>query len=210
MDLKSKILHESLRLFSMKGFLSTTTHDILTAANTSKGGLYNHFHSKEELFFAVLKEAQKIWRAKNLQGLDPIDSPVAKIKRLLANYRDRYLKDSENFPGGCIFVTLSVELDDQRPHLSQEINKGFDGFKTMLKSLLDQGKARGEVSENVDTESVAEMLFAGMLGASVLYGTEKSTETLDRSIDALIGHLDQLRVGGTPSQDIEPKTIKEE
>jgi len=204
MDLKTKIIHESLKLFSLKGFLSTTTHDILRAANTSKGGLYNHFRSKEELFFVVLCDAQEIWRERNLAGLDQIDNPIEKMKQLLTNYRDRYLKDSENFPGGCVFVTLSVELDDQRPHLSQEINKGFAGFKAMLQRLLDEGKASGEVREDVDTESVAEMIFAGMLGASVLYGTEKSTETLDRSINALIRHLDQLGPNGSPSKKSNP------
>ncbi len=69
MELKEKIIHESLKLFSLKGFLSTSIHDILEASNTSKGGFYNHFESKEELFFAVLKEAQKIWREKNLEKL---------------------------------------------------------------------------------------------------------------------------------------------
>ena len=193
MDLKEKIVHESLKLFSLKGFLSTSIHDVLAAANTSKGGFYNHFQSKEDLFFAVLAEARKIWREKNLSGLDEIEKPVEKIKKLLENYRDRYLKDTRNFPGGCIFVTLSVELDDQRPHLSRELNKGFSGFKAMIKRLLDQAKASGELAEEINTEALTEMVFAGMMGASVIYGTEKSTTCLDKSINALIDSLDRLR-----------------
>ncbi len=192
MDLKEKIVHESLKLFSLKGFLSTSIHDVLTAANTSKGGFYNHFQSKEDLFFAVLDEARKIWRKKNLSGLDEIERPVEKIKKLLENYRDRYLKDTKNFPGGCIFVTLSVELDDQRPHLSRELNKGFSGFKAMIKRLLDQAKASGELAEDINTEALTEMVFAGMMGASVIYGTEKSAICLDKSINSLIEVLDRL------------------
>jgi TetR/AcrR family transcriptional repressor of nem operon len=192
MDLKERIIQESLRLFSLKGFLSTSTHDILKAAGTSKGGLYNHFQSKEDLLLAVLSEARKIWREKNLDGLDQTETPVKKIKRLLENYRDRYLKDTKNFPGGCIFVTLSVELDDQRPHLSKELNKGFAGFKAMLKRLLDQGKESGELRSEVNTEIVTEMIFAGMLGASVIYGTEKSLDSLNQSITSLIQYLESL------------------
>ena len=41
MNLKDTILHESLKLFSLNGFLSTSIQDILSAANTSKGGFYN-------------------------------------------------------------------------------------------------------------------------------------------------------------------------
>jgi AcrR family transcriptional regulator len=192
MDLKEKIVRESLKLFSLKGFLSTSIHDVLAAANTSKGGFYNHFQSKEDLFFAVLAESRKIWREKNLSGLDKIEKPVEKIKKLLENYRDRYLKDKKNFPGGCIFVTLSVELDDQRPHLSRELNKGFSGFRAMIKRLLDQGKESGELAEEINTEALTEMVFAGMMGASVVYGTEKSTICLDKSINSLIEYLNRL------------------
>jgi len=193
MNLKEKIIHESLKLFSLKGFCSTSINDILGAANTSKGGFYNHFASKEDLFFQVLDEAQRIWREKTLSGLDEIESPTGKIERLLENFGDRYLKDADNFPGGCIFVTFSVELDDQRPHLSKEVNKGFIGLKAMLKRLLDEGKESGELSNNVSTSAITEMLFAGMVGASVIYGVDKSTDSLDRSINTLIDYLDKLK-----------------
>lgn len=184
-DLKKKILHESLKLFSLKGFLSTSMRQILDAAGTSKGGFYNHFKSKEELFFQVLDEARNIWREKNLSGLDEIENPIEKIKIFLENFRDRYLKDAENFPGGCIFITFSVELRDQRPLLSREVNKGFIGLKHLLKRLLDEGKESGELSDDVDTRAITEMLFAGMLGATVMYGVDKSDVNLNRSINTL-------------------------
>jgi len=193
MNLKEKIVHESLKLFSLKGFLSTSIHDIIEASNTSKGGFYNHFASKEDLFFHVLDEARRIWREKNLSGLDEIEKPVEKITKLLENFRDKYLKDIENFPGGCIFITFSVELDDQRPHLSKEINKGFIGLKAMLKRLLDEGKELGELNNDVNTGAITEMLFAGMLGASVIYRVDKSTKSVDRSINSLIDYLEKLR-----------------
>ncbi len=193
MSLKETIIHESLRLFSLKGFLSTSINDILEAANTSKGGFYNHFASKEELFFEVLDEARKIWRERCLAGLDEIESPTGKIRLLLENYSDRYLRDTENFPGGCIFVAFSVELPDQRPHLAKEVNKGFVGLKAMIKRLLDEGQESGELSDSASTSAIAEMLFAGMVGSSVIYGVDKSTVSLDRSINSLIGYLEELK-----------------
>lgn len=192
MNLKEKITHESLKLFSLKGFLGTSIHDILEAANTSKGGFYNHFSSKEDLFFKVLDEARKIWREKNLKGLDQIQNPAEKIKQLLKNYKDRYLKDADNFPGGCVFITLSAELNDQRPQLSKELEKGFIGLKGMLRRFLEEGKESGELVKAVNTETVTEILFSGMLGASLTYGVNKSKTSLDKSINALIGYLEQL------------------
>jgi TetR/AcrR family transcriptional repressor of nem operon len=192
MELKERIIHESMRLFSLRGFLSTSIHDILKQANTSKGGLYNHFKSKEDLFASVLSEARKIWRDRNLFGLDQTDSPVEKVKRLLRNYRDRYLKDTENFPGGCIFVALSVELDDQIPHLARELNEGFVRLKAMIHRLLDQGKEAGEIRSDVNTAAVTEMIFAGMIGAAVTYGMGKSPAILDNCLNSLIEYVDSL------------------
>jgi len=193
MDLKDRIIHESLRLFSLKGYLGTSISDIMQAASTSKGGFYNHFASKEDLFFEVLDEARRIWREKNLAGLNEVDSPVGKIRKLLENYRDRYLKDTENFPGGCIFVSFSVELCDQRPHLSEQVNKGFVGLRTMLKRHLDEGKQLGELNDSISTGAITETLFAGMVGASVIYNLDRSTASLDRTINTLIDYLEMRK-----------------
>jgi AcrR family transcriptional regulator len=192
MRLKDRIHHESLKLFSTKGYLNTSISDIMQAADTSKGGFYNHFDSKEDLFFEVLAIAQGIWREKVLFGLDEIESPKAKIRRILVNYRDRYLKDDFNFPGGCIFVTFSVELDDQRPDLMKEVAKGYMGLKRLLKNLLEEGKEQGELRTEVNTDRATEMIFSGMIGSSVLFGVEKSNEGLDKSINSLILYLDGL------------------
>jgi hypothetical protein len=97
-----------------------------------------------------------------------------------------------NFPGGCIFVTLSVELDDQRPDLASELKKGFDGLKSLINRLLDEGKKCGQVREELNTRAITEMVFAGMVGASVIYGVEKSTTALDQRIDYLLEVLDGL------------------
>ena len=192
MSLRENIIHESQKLFSLNGFLNTGINEIIQASGTSKGGFYNHFSSKEDLFFEVLAEAQIIWREKVLTSITEIESPTEKIIQILRNYRDQYLKDTENFPGGCIFITFSVELDDTRPHLVNEVHKGFEGIKALLRELLDEAVEIGELPRDLNTTTVAEMLFTGMLGASVLYGVKKDSSTLDNSIDSLIEYLAML------------------
>jgi AcrR family transcriptional regulator len=173
--------------------LSTSIQDILSAANTSKGGFYNHFSSKEDLFFQVLDEARNIWRDRNLQGLDEINEPIDKIIRLLENYKDRYLLDAENFPGGCIFIMFAVELGDSRPHLSREVQKGFTGLKAMLKRILENGQLSATEYNGLNSNTITEIIFNGMLGASVNYSVDKSYEALDESINSLIDYLEKLK-----------------
>ena len=99
------------------------------------------------------------------------------------------------FPGGCIFVTLSVELDDQLPELAREVSKGFEGLKSMIHKLLEEGREGrelGELKDDTDTAAVTEMIFAGILGATVIYGVDKSSEKLTQTINALLEYLNRL------------------
>lgn len=51
-----KIVDTSTRLFCEKGYEQTSIQDILDALHLSKGGLYHHFKSKEEILEAVLNK----------------------------------------------------------------------------------------------------------------------------------------------------------
>jgi TetR/AcrR family transcriptional repressor of nem operon len=192
MSLKERIITEALVLFSTKGYMSTSIVDILERAQASKGGLYNHFASKEDLFRDALSTARKIWRERNLDGVDPSARPLLQIRKILENYRDRYLPDSANLPGGCIFVNLAVELNDQAPALAADVNEGFTRLKGMLSRLLEQERQTGGLQPDVDVPQVTELLFSGLLGACVLYTSDKSQTHLNLTIGALLDHLDRI------------------
>jgi TetR/AcrR family transcriptional regulator, transcriptional repressor for nem operon len=190
--LKERIIEESLKLFSVKGYMSTSITDIIEAAGTSKGGFYNHFKSKEDLFYAILSAARKIWRERNLHGIDDKLRPLLKIQKLLENYRDRYLADSMNFPGGCIFVNLTVELSDQSPRLAKEVNEGFVRLEKMIRRFLEEEKRSGGISRSVNTKDANNMIFSGLLGACVLYTSDKAKKQLDSIIKSLILYLHSI------------------
>ncbi len=192
MQLKDKIIHESLRLFSLKGFSGTTIDDILKTAGSSKGGFYNHFKNKEDLFSQVLKEARLIWRKRNLTGLDQSRKPIANVKLFLENFKDYYLTDSENFPGGCIFITLLVELKDQSPHLAQEINKGFIGMRSMLLRYFKLAQDAGELKKNIDIEAITAIIFSGILGATITYNADRSEKNVNKTIDYIIDYIESM------------------
>lgn len=192
MTLKERIIKEALVLFSTKGYMNTSISDILERAQTSKGGLYNHFASKEDLFREALSTARKIWRERNLDGIDPRERPLLQIRKILENYRDRYLPDLEDLPGGCIFVNLAVELSDQEAGLAAEVNEGFIRLKRMLTRLLEQEQRDGGLLPGVEVTQITELIFSGLLGACVLYTSDKSRTNLNLTIGALIDHLSRI------------------
>jgi hypothetical protein len=108
------------------------------------------------------------------------------------NYKDHYLADSTTFPGGCIFINLTVELSDQCPHLAAEVSDGFDRFKSMLRRLFEQERLAGMLKESVDIDGVVEMVFSGLLGACVMYTANKSTTNLNQAMGALTAYIDGI------------------
>lgn len=194
MTLKDKLLLEALRQFSAKGYSGTSTSSIIDAVGASKGGLYNHFPNKEQLFREALSLARKIWREKNLRGLDLLPRPTDKLIRLLENYRDHYLTDTLNLPGGCVFVNLAVELGEEYPHLGMVVHEGFIRLRQMIERLLNEEKAAGTLVMDLDTGDAAELIFTGILGACVVYSSDKSKATLARSIGALSRSIEKMRL----------------
>ena len=192
MQLKDRIIHESLKLFSLKGFSGTTIDDILKITGSSKGGFYNHFKTKDDLFFHVLEEAITIWRERNLTGIERDQKPITNVKLFLENFRDYYLKDSDNFPGGCVFITLLVELKDQNPRLAQEINKGFTGMKNMLLRFFKLARNAGELKGDADIEAMTAIIFSGILGATITYNADHSEENVNKTINYLIEYVESM------------------
>lgn len=63
-DKKEKILGAALELFAREGFKPTSTSKIAKHAGVSEGLIFRHFHNKDGLLEAILKEGEE--RAKDL------------------------------------------------------------------------------------------------------------------------------------------------
>ena len=85
---KQKIINKSLHLFSVKGYYNTSVNDILTATKLTKGGLYGHFLSKEEIWYAVYDQAVTIWKDIVFKDIRKIDDPLKRIEKavMLSTY----------------------------------------------------------------------------------------------------------------------------
>lgn len=62
--MKDKILQTAKELFIKNGYNETTTRDIVKYSGSSKGNLYYHFKTKENLFLEILKAEDAAWYAK--------------------------------------------------------------------------------------------------------------------------------------------------
>src|SRR5512136_946643 len=82
---RDQIIDEALQIFSVKGYYNTSISDILAATGLTKGGLYGHFASKEELWGAAYERAVAIWRGIVFKGAREVADPVARIEKVVEN-----------------------------------------------------------------------------------------------------------------------------
>ena len=99
---KQKIINKSLHLFSVKGYYNTSINDILEATRLTKGGLYAHFKSKEDIWYAVHDQAVTIWKDIVFKDIRKIGDPIKRIEKVLDNNLRNYL-GAEVIKGGCFF-----------------------------------------------------------------------------------------------------------
>jgi AcrR family transcriptional regulator len=64
---RSRLIATARRLFAEKGFAATSTEEILSEADASRGALYHHFSSKTDLFEAAFEAVEDELTAKILE-----------------------------------------------------------------------------------------------------------------------------------------------
>ena len=84
---KNKILDVAENHFSKNGYYKTPLDEIVKKSNVSKGGIYFHFPSKEDLFLSVMDRLAEKLLSKIEKGNFSIDNPndrlVSSLKNLL-------------------------------------------------------------------------------------------------------------------------------
>lgn len=88
-DKKQHILTTAKNLFLSRGFKATTIQNIADAANVSKGAVYLHFSSKQDIIFEIAVQTEEvIWQqVQNIRADESLD-PRDQLERILETYID--------------------------------------------------------------------------------------------------------------------------
>jgi AcrR family transcriptional regulator len=71
---RQEILRAAARLFQQQGYDATSMNDVAAALKLSKGGLYHHFQSKDEILFHIMSHAMEITEARVINVVRRIDA----------------------------------------------------------------------------------------------------------------------------------------
>ena len=189
---RQDIIEKSLRLFCIKGYYNTSINDILQATGLTKGGLYGHFASKEDLWYAVYDEALRIWRKVVFQGIQSDSDPLQRIQALIENDLKNKLGKGV-FGGGCFFHAMLVELSGQSERMTSQVMKGFDQMTGLLCVWLQQADQRGMLKEDLNFKEIANYIIIVLNGAAALYASSHDPAILDHTAAQLQFYIQQLR-----------------
>lgn len=70
---RQEILRTAARLFQQRGYDATSMNDVAAALKLSKGGLYHHFQSKDEILFHIMSHALDITEERVINVVRRID-----------------------------------------------------------------------------------------------------------------------------------------
>src|SRR5208282_2206220 len=70
---RQEILRTAARLFQQQGYDATSMNDVAAALKLSKGGLYHHFQSKDEILFYIMSHALDITEERVINVVRRID-----------------------------------------------------------------------------------------------------------------------------------------
>jgi len=189
---RRKIIEKSMQLFSVKGYYNTSVSDILAAADLTKGGLYGHFASKEDIWYAVYDEAVGIWKNIVFKGIRNNSDPLRRIEKFIENDMLDYL-GTDVFEGGCFFLNMLVELSGQSASMSKQILRGFVRLSGLLRSWLEEADQKGMLRENLDLKEVSNFIIISLNGAAALYISSRHRNILDHTVRQLRSYIVQLR-----------------
>ena len=189
---RQNIITKALQLFCVKGYYNTSINDILEATGLTKGGLYGHFASKENLWYAVYDEALGIWRGVVFRGVQSSVDPLERIQILIENDLKTKL-GAHIFEGGCFFHSMLVELSGQSDTMSVHLMKGFNQLAGLLCTWLKQAEQQGLVKKNLDFNEIANFIIISLNGAAALYAPSRDPAILDHSASQLHFYIQQLK-----------------
>lgn len=188
---KQVVIEKSAILFNQKGFTGTSMQDIMAATGLSKGAIYGHFNTKEDIALAAFDEAvASVWKEIKLRT-NVIDNSLDKLKAVVYFYKERILNPPVE--GGCPIQNTAVDTDDGNPVLRGKVKSTITLWQKNIIKNLHQGMKRGDVRLDVNAADFAIQFVAILEGGILLSNLFKDMQYFDVVAKQLIILIEDLR-----------------
>lgn len=164
---RDNILLAARKCFAQRGFFETSMSDIEIAANTSRGVLYHHFKSKDEMILSIIAENLGNFAKKIEADLEIIQkNSDGDLKHLLTESL-KLVEAITMGPGKAMSVHVwSLAL--LRPDVKDFMSAFFERIRISLKLQLLILQKNKKIDSNVNLEDLSTALFSIQIPAFIV------------------------------------------
>lgn len=144
-DSRQGILRTAARLFNQKGYDATSMSDVAAALKFSKGTLYHHFRSKDEILFHIMSHAMDITEERVISVVQAIRDPEERVRALIRLHIEVVLSAADR--------EITVMLHENHPlppALRKRINARKKDYVHFVENLAEEVQknrhGRGQVT----------------------------------------------------------------
>jgi AcrR family transcriptional regulator len=192
-DTRYRILEAAINIFSQKGYHKTRMDEIVSAADTSKGGVYFHFPSKEDIFLGLVDEFAILLELRIINSIQQQSGGIQRIDTAFKVYLDTF---QDNRKLSKIFLVQAVGLGLVFEEKQQQIH---NRLVAIIKTHLDEAIHEGDIAP-IDTQ-IAAYAWMGAINEVVIRWIYNGEPDLERAFQDLRSFL--LRSIGVSKDVIE-------
>lgn len=155
---RERMLEVAAELFSKKNYHEVMMDDVARLTDVAKGTVYNHFSSKEELYFTImsskLEKLNTSLKNKILSEISIIDSLHTYVIHLYM-----FMMKYQNF-----FLMYQKEYMNAQNEFCDELRTMSDELKSILSDVIYKGKRENQFRD-VDESFTVKLVLGSIFGA---------------------------------------------
>jgi AcrR family transcriptional regulator len=188
---RERVIAQAAPVFNQRGYWGASLRDLMDVTGLEKGGIYNHFASKDDLAAAAFDHNIELMRACIRAALEGARPAVERLQAITDVYR-RFVVDPP-FVGGCPIMNTAVDTDDTHPMLRDKARRAMDELRDdTVARIVGRGVERGELRADVDPHQIAVVFVSMLEGAlmlSHLYHDPSHMTIAADHLDRFVGDL---------------------
>lgn len=170
-DTANRILNQAMRIFLEKGYHGTSIDDITRAAKLTKGALYWHFRSKEDLLKRIIEEYEGRFLDGMIQAVNEVTGSILHKIEKYFRYNTAFAYYNREL---CVsFDTLAAELVGAHHGVEIEFRRIYKKYQRFLSNLIVQGKKEKVFKKEIDENLAALVIIAFHVGILLQWSMNK-------------------------------------
>lgn len=184
------IVERAAPVFNTRGYYGSSMKDLVEETGLEKGGIYNHFVSKEDLAVAAFEYTVESVGRRFQLALEGKEGALARLYAVVEVFGD--FVDGYPVAGGCPVLNTAVESDGTNPVLKEKAREAMTGWHRLIGSIVKGGVQRGELKRDANPYEVASLVTATLEGAIMLGKLYDDPIHMRRAVDHVKQYLGSL------------------